>query len=286
MPSDRLPIEDVVASLGFEDFETADIGMAACLFRIDEAAPLLRARLADRPPGTSYDETGSWIILRGLHVLAAARDTETFSPLLRLLEEPADELEWMLGDCITETLGKVVASVFDGDGSALLKAILRPGQDPFVRGALFGAATVLTRDGRIERSTMSAFLHAFALGTDRDEVDWMNWLEAVGLLGFSDLRPRAEWAFSTGAADDLYDLEWLDQALETAARDPSDPFPFEQCGLGYIDHPVEALSWLDPGIVDHQPVETPATNPWRGVGRNAPCPCGSGRKAKKCCLVS
>ena len=22
---------------------------------------------------------------------------------------------------------------------------------------------------------------------------------------------------------------------------------------------------------------------WRGVGRNDPCPCGSGRKAKRCC---
>ena len=27
----------------------------------------------------------------------------------------------------------------------------------------------------------------------------------------------------------------------------------------------------------------PATNPHRGVGRNDPCPCGSGKKYKKCC---
>jgi len=29
---------------------------------------------------------------------------------------------------------------------------------------------------------------------------------------------------------------------------------------------------------------TPVTNPLRNVGRNDPCPCGSGRKFKKCCL--
>lgn len=29
--------------------------------------------------------------------------------------------------------------------------------------------------------------------------------------------------------------------------------------------------------------EDPATNPQRLVGRNDPCPCGSGQKFKKCC---
>ena len=28
----------------------------------------------------------------------------------------------------------------------------------------------------------------------------------------------------------------------------------------------------------------PVRNPWKDVGRNDPCPCGSGLKFKKCCL--
>ena len=31
---------------------------------------------------------------------------------------------------------------------------------------------------------------------------------------------------------------------------------------------------------------TTAVNPYRDVGRNDPCPCGSGKKFKKCCLVA
>jgi len=27
-------------------------------------------------------------------------------------------------------------------------------------------------------------------------------------------------------------------------------------------------------------------NPYKGVGRNDPCPCGSGKKFKKCCLAT
>ena len=33
-----------------------------------------------------------------------------------------------------------------------------------------------------------------------------------------------------------------------------------------------------------QPPQTPAFNPYKHVGRNDPCPCGSGKKFKKCCL--
>ncbi|MBV8764510.1 MAG: SEC-C domain-containing protein, partial [Hyphomicrobiales bacterium] len=43
---------------------------------------------------------------------------------------------------------------------------------------------------------------------------------------------------------------------------------------------VEAIAW--------QPLyaNEPTGNPWRHVGRNDPCPCGSGKKAKKCCLAN
>ncbi len=32
----------------------------------------------------------------------------------------------------------------------------------------------------------------------------------------------------------------------------------------------------------HHPAQTPVSNPLRDVGRNDPCPCGSGQKFKKC----
>ena len=33
---------------------------------------------------------------------------------------------------------------------------------------------------------------------------------------------------------------------------------------------------------DGRPVEHKADDPYAGVGRNAPCPCGSGKKYKMC----
>ena len=34
------------------------------------------------------------------------------------------------------------------------------------------------------------------------------------------------------------------------------------------------------------PFDTPYVNPLRDVGRNDPCPCGSGKKFKKCCMAA
>lgn len=36
--------------------------------------------------------------------------------------------------------------------------------------------------------------------------------------------------------------------------------------------------------IEENPFYNPQSNPHRGVGRNDPCPCGSGNKFKKCCL--
>jgi hypothetical protein len=72
---------------------------------------------------------------------------------------------------------------------------------------------------------------------------------------------------------------------------------FTQNHLGYIevlvslawrrgsedifDEDVEEASWSDLAYPN-----APVRNPWRHVGRNDPCPCGSGKRAKKCCLAN
>lgn len=45
------------------------------------------------------------------------------------------------------------------------------------------------------------------------------------------------------------------------------------------------ISQLSPKELDHlvNGVQEPVVNPYKGIGRNDPCPCGSGLKFKKCC---
>jgi uncharacterized protein YecA (UPF0149 family) len=58
---------------------------------------------------------------------------------------------------------------------------------------------------------------------------------------------------------------------------------FEERGIKPIDDALETLSVFEEE--DEPEPEAPAENKFRDVGRNDPCPCGSGKKFKKCCLV-
>jgi hypothetical protein len=66
----------------------------------------------------------------------------------------------------------------------------------------------------------------------------------------------------------------------------------ELAGWAYPDPDEEGDEWEsgepDERVSDEQMLwsarEGPAVNPYKGVGRNDPCPCGSGKKFKKCCL--
>jgi hypothetical protein len=92
----------------------------------------------------------------------------------------------------------------------------------------------------------------------------------------------------------------FEEDLAAAERAPSDPARLKEARMGYIDDVLEALEWndydgetKDDGAEDNEDwgdrdlaLAEPAVNPFRHVGRNDPCPCGSGKKAKKCCLVA
>ena len=53
----------------------------------------------------------------------------------------------------------------------------------------------------------------------------------------------------------------------------------------YLDAMEDFLCRLSPKELDHvlNGVQMPYVNPYAGIGRNDPCPCGSGKKFKKCC---
>lgn len=53
----------------------------------------------------------------------------------------------------------------------------------------------------------------------------------------------------------------------------------------FKDAMEEYLGGLSIKELDHliNNVQEPYINPYAGIGRNDPCPCGSGKKFKKCC---
>lgn len=291
------PMDDVIWLLGQEDLSAATVGV--CLLRIEEAAPHFLVMIGRAIAGDVNTPDDWRLFVRGLYILGGARCTKAYRPVLQLLRLPADELEYLLDDVITEDLNRIVSGLFDGDAEALFDLIADGEIDEFVRSSLLNCATFLSWDGRIDADRMKAFLEHFqdAELADRLDYAWVGWAEGIAMLGLHDLQPRVHKAFEDDRFDPMaFDHASFETMLQDALARPRDLARFAEAHAGYIEDAYDALLWtsgpadaaemwpdesLDP--LSYVP-EEPHLNPLRHVGRNDPCPCGSGKKAKKCCL--
>jgi uncharacterized protein DUF1186/SEC-C motif-containing protein len=299
------PIEENLHAVATER-KLPVLALGQCTIRIEESSPALLALLERAADGETLAEDEEMLLFRGLYILGGARVSQAYLPLLRLLRRPGNELEYLLGDAITESLASIVAGVFDGDAEPLFELALDASIDGYIREALLGAATFLTWKGLIERERMRRVLVQFykeRLAADDDQA-WVGWLEAIALLGLRDLAPLVRAAWDEGRVpSDLLERSEFEEELAEAEQRPDDIDRFSLFHFGYIEDVVEALKWSDYRededallgegdpfgedifASDHWKPMEPVRNPLRHVGRNDPCPCGSGKKAKKCCLA-
>jgi Protein of unknown function (DUF1186)/SEC-C motif len=223
------------------------------------------------------------------HLLGSWREAAAYRPLARFLRIEGERLEAELDDAITDTAPRVIAAVFDGDLQPILDIIRDPEADEIVRMAMFDALGGLMVEGRIARTTVVGVLRDLAASLDAPpgSLVWTGWAVLVADLRLEELRELAEEIFAAGKVDPTV------MTLENLRRDFAsgpDPMPnplFEPFG----DVVEELRSWsivedeeddfLDD--VDAFGPQAPAVNPYRHVGRNDPCPCGSGKKFKRCC---
>jgi Protein of unknown function (DUF1186)/SEC-C motif len=299
------PIENYLHLISTEEYvPTYAIGM--CLIRMEEAAPPLRAILARAANGERLSEEQRMLLLRGVYILGGARDIQSCEPLLRLLRLPQDELDDLLGDALTEGMPRIIAGVFDGNVEALFALVADRSADPFAREAALDAAIFLTWIGSIERDRLTRLLERFyeeRLAEDDDPV-WESWVRAIALLGLRNMVGLVHRGWNDGRILDwAIGREEFEEILAEAEQRPGDVSRMEEFGLGYIEDVAEALAWSDHRKFDEEdelsdedifyrgdldlawtPSE-PVRNPWRDIGRNDPCPCGSGKKFKKCCLA-
>jgi Protein of unknown function (DUF1186)/SEC-C motif len=233
------------------------------------------------------------------HLLGSWRERSAYRPLASLLRCPGRDVEEVLGDAITETSAQVMAAVFDGDPQPLYDIILNRQADAFARWAMCDTLAMVTLQGELPRSEAARFLAACFtdLSPDRGSVVWDGWHGAIAALGLAELRPQVKQAFERRWIDPIgQSFEHFEKDLNATLKCPDAPAWFleQHRPLGDI---VERLStWVfdsesdledDTGAVGaphSQWNPEQAFNPFKNVGRNDPCPCGSGKKFKKCCL--
>jgi uncharacterized protein len=269
-----------------------------------EAAPGLLDVLERFADGADRSEEAADAVFFILHLAAEKRETRAFAPLCRLIEG-GEAIEAALGEGVTTTLkGILIGTYADSDGGldALKSAIEAAEGDEYARAGALETLAYLTATGRIARGEAEAYLRRLyaTLRPQRQSFVWIGWVSAVSLLGLEALSDLVRQALRRGLVDRTWmAYEDFRQDLARTLADPERMAGFRHDRIAPLDDAVGELSgWygfsdaakrerprLDEDDVGWAPAAPqPAVNPFKGVGRNDPCPCGSGRKFKRCCL--
>jgi hypothetical protein len=226
-----------------------------------------------------------------------------------------------LADCPAATFGRFLASVFDGDLVPLQKLVLDWTAGDWARASAVYAMAVLVLHRGVERQGVVRFLHQVSDdstgGLERVPSDiWVAVADAAAVLHPGELLDNLRRAGKRGLLRDSGgSLERCEsragmtvaeelQLGRTQFEGPvtnaiAEASALHAARMGFSDGdsasqpkfdarmlPAGMPGWPDqlPAMPQFHPSEPAKTAPFDDkVGRNEPCPCGSGRKFKKCC---
>ncbi len=275
--------------------------------RRDEMIPHLIAVLesAHANPAEYLDGPQVMLPTYAAYLLAQFRETRAYRPLLALLNLEGDLAEQFFGDSITEDMYNILACVFDGDETPLRALIENPLAEEYARASA-GLRTypALIHAGQITPAEVESYFHdLFNHKLEREHSHvWNNLCSISADLGFAALLPLIHKAFDDDLCDPFFDhLEDMEERITSGGDShwTRDCMPIDDtvatmetwACFNRSSSPrrsvVDSDFFKSPSDTQEFParpsVPPPPKHP--GVGRNDPCPCGSGRKFKKCCGV-
>jgi hypothetical protein len=235
------------------------------------------------------------------HLLGEWREKAAYRLLARLLRLPRRDVDAIFGDGVTTTSHRVMAAVFDGDPEPLCDIILDPNAEEFIRAGMCEALAMVTVRGELDRAVAGRFLRdAFIEMRPQAECYvWVGWQSAIAMLGMRDLKVLIRKAFDRGFIDShVLGYDHFEEDLRRGIDHPGEPrLPDDRDSTLFGDTVEELSGWYcftEQYSEDQERWRRQAEanrarsqrleNPFKGVGRNDPCPCGSGKKFKKCCL--
>jgi len=252
------------------------------------------ARVAENP--ALADDPGYVLHLYAMHLLASWRETAAYLPLVKLGHHSEEQMEIMLGDTVTESFGRCLASVCNGDLAPLKALVEDRTAGHWSRNAALDAMMVRVLEGDADRDALVTYLaqlgdaEAARLRQPETEFDTFELLNSVASvsadIGAAEMLERIRSWYADQLLDPLIaNLPWFERHLMRS---------FDACREeliqrkdGYVRKVKDEMSWWS-GFREprEKPRAIPASQPMRTgpkIGRNDPCPCGSGKKYKKCC---
>jgi hypothetical protein len=278
--------------------------VAEVIARREEATPRFLAMLEDidRNPEPWLAANDRMIHIYALYLLALFRETRAYPLIVRIFSRPGEFPFELAGDVTTQDLGRILASVSGGEISGMAALIENEQANEYVRSvAMGGMVSLVTAGQRTRDEVMTYFLHLFHKLERKSGAQWdglahvctdlwpkeaieelgrayENGLVDTGSIDWQDIKQ----ALALGQQGAMQRARYRDPLITDLARDMGWMQCFQKTKREYEKDPEEDLQEVMPDRYSATPIRRTAPK----VGRNEPCPCGSGKKFKKCCAAS
>jgi len=252
-------------------------------------------------------EEGMDDLVPALLLLAEFGASEAFHLYAEILELEESKCDWLLGDVLCGEMGGMTASVATAHDIERLKSIaINKDVNDYHRLAAVNALVGLYARGIYQRNDLVEFL-ACRVENYKDEDEFVDFLvdncydiAATELYGrirqliadgdvlvmfgdenkFNDESPSSEDRVIESLQERV-EYATISDALAVIDKWNSSNVSDNDSYFNILDE-NSSLPWLPS---DMKPINsTTVVNPPK-TGRNAPCPCGSGQKYKRCCLT-
>lgn len=300
-------INDIVDDLRYLTAGFPEVAIESALNKQIEITPILLKFLDEVIDNYESIEDFYFGHLHALYLLARFREKQAFDRAIKIMSLPNDWPENLLGDTITEDLHNIVASLYDGDLASIHAIIENPKLNTWSRNAALKTLLVFVKEKILEREDVILYFETlFDHPSFKDDMDAItNLVNACCDLYPSELQNKIQCAFDRGIVDDfVVDMKWVKSILSNSQEAALEKFLNDKHYSLINDDDVRSVkNWacfsekIGKGIENdleyHKPEktsyhDTQVFSPVRTlpkIGRNDPCPCNSGKKYKKCCIL-
>jgi hypothetical protein len=276
--------------------------VAEVITRREEVTPRFLEILEDidRNPEPWLADNRGMLHIYTLYLLALFRETRAYPLLVRIFSRSGEFPFELAGDVVTQDLSRILASVSGGDVSGMAALIENEQANEYVRwNAMSGMVSLVTAGERTRDEVMAYFVQLFKKLERKPGAQWDGLANVCADLGPQEAIEELGRAYQDGLID-TGSIDWQD-IEHTLALGQQGALQRTRYRAPLITDLAKNMGWMQRFHDEEREKERErdseedlleslseyATVPIRRiapkVGRNEPCPCGSGTKFKKCC---
>lgn len=230
-----------------------------------------------------------------LYLLGEFQDKQSFSKIMELALLPREVLDCLIGDTVTSGLKDILYNTFNGDIELLQNTIRDESVDEFVRSGLLEVMGQLYYDGVLAESEWKAFIkqnvycgedYSYfynALASVICQCHFVDMLSDIRYMLDNDLMDEMCLGKYDSCVDYMFEYREWEKNFCVSPMNAADMLRHwamfeEDSKVGNSEKDRKDFEKLMKAMQKQLEPE-----PVRKIGRNDPCPCGSGKKYKKCC---